>query len=57
MPKILKSDPPKNAAAQALVRRRWDRTTPEQRKIHARKMAAARWAKRPIRPCRAEESS
>lgn len=33
----------KDKIAQAMVRKRWDKQTPEQRSEYARKMNAARW--------------
>jgi len=36
----------KNEAAAALVRRRWNKTTAEERSEHGKKMADARWKKK-----------
>jgi len=36
----------KDAAAQAMVRKRWDRTTSEQRSEIARQLNEARWGKK-----------
>lgn len=38
------ADEEKDEVAQALVRKRWDKTTGKQRSEVARKMNAARWA-------------
>ncbi len=43
-PKSKKKNKPKNRAAQALVKRRWDKMTEEQKSRHGRRLARARWA-------------
>jgi hypothetical protein len=40
----LKAMAKKNRAAQELIRRRWDKTPPEERSEMAKRAAAARWA-------------